>query len=364
LRIGYKYATPNGLHGAGALRLADRMLAALVLLVVALLAAAAPAHSSFPGANGRLAFSAETLGYNQHAVLWDYTRATRQLRQLTERGPTCEPGSIPSAADNWADGGLDYSPDGRWIAYLHADDCPGAESREGLWIMRANGTDQRRLAHIGLYVTGVVTGLEAAFSPDGRSIAVVHDTATTSGVHALTVFSTTDGTVQRQAVFGRRFSPGGLDWGTNGRLVVSLDGSLYVMSPGGGGRHRFRVRPIGDWEHDGPDWSPSAHSIAFRGTRWFGEDHSDSESIWRRFVGRATGVRLTRGGLPWSPTFAPNGRRIAFATRTGIVSIPSRGGGAVRTILRGGGPIQSVFSVSWQPLPRAALARHRAESLP
>jgi Tol biopolymer transport system component len=340
------------------------MLVVLVIMVLGVLAVVSPAHASFPGANGRLAFSAEAAfgGSAQNAVLWDYTRATRQVRQLTERGPTCDIGSDTSPADNWVDGGLDYSPDGRWIAYLHADDCPGAESREGLWIMRADGTDQRRLAHIGLFFRSILDSLEAAFSPDGRSIAVIHATAMFSDVYALTVFSTTDGAVQRQAVFGRPVYPEGLDWGTNGRLVASLNGSLHVMSPDGSGRRRFKVRPIGDWEHEAPDWSPSARSIAFRGTRWFGEDHADSESIWRRFVGRPTAVQLKRGGLPSSPTFAPNGRRIAVVTRTGIVSIPSRGGGPVRTVMRQRDTIGSPWSVSWQPLPRAAIARHRDKS--
>ena len=210
--------------------------------LVAATGIAAPASAVFPGRNGRLALSAETRfgGSAQNAVLWDYSPSSHKRRQLTKRGASCRLESSTSFADDWVDGGPDYSPDGRWIAYLHADNCPGAESREGLWIMRANGSETRRLAAISLYGVNIVNGLETAFSPDALSVALIHDVAGSSGENALTVFDASDGAIQQQVTLQKLGGQSGLDWGTNGRLVASLAdiGSqtprLYVMSRNGG----------------------------------------------------------------------------------------------------------------------------------
>ena len=125
---------------------APRVPLSLILLAtgVVLAAGATPAEATFPGSNGRLAFSAETVrpGYAQNTFLYDFNPATGKVRQLTRRPEGC--------GRSWVDGGMDYSPDGRRIAYLHGDNCAGSGTRSGLWIMSANGRGKRHVASFDL----------------------------------------------------------------------------------------------------------------------------------------------------------------------------------------------------------------------
>jgi Tol biopolymer transport system component len=124
---------------------AVRGVARLTLVAtLACLAGASAAHATFPGRPGHIAFSAETGSFdNQNAVLWDLDPRTEVRRQLTRRPRACTRDSA------WVDGGPEYSPDGRWIAYLHWDNCR-PEVRYALRVMRADGSRNRVLKGLGV----------------------------------------------------------------------------------------------------------------------------------------------------------------------------------------------------------------------
>src|SRR5215217_3251185 len=107
------------------------------LVVAAIVAAGwqivpSTARASFPGAPGRFVFDGFR-GFD-YSLLWDWTPRTSRPRQLTHTTPTCGPHS-DRENDTWYDSAPKYSPNGRTIAYLHEDTCPGGESRRGLWLM-------------------------------------------------------------------------------------------------------------------------------------------------------------------------------------------------------------------------------------
>ena len=263
----------------------------MCLLVLCIFAASAEA--TFPGRNGRMALSAETsVRFAQNAVLWDYDPATKKLRQLTRRSGVCR----ETGSNDWADGGQDYSPNGRWIAYLHGDGCRGGKARTGLWMMRADGRAKRQQSTFQMFDDDPVEGADAAFSPDGRAVAVLSWAFDDPrGYYALRVFRLPDGAVRQELFFDGSGIAEGLDWGTNRKLVISIEGDLHVLSPDGGGDRRMAFKRRGLWADEEPDWHPSSGAFAFHGTR-YDDDYILGESIFRGFPNRQQAVRLTRAG--------------------------------------------------------------------
>ena len=128
-------------------------------LLVGLLTLAVPdANAAFPGKPGRIAFSAQGPGGGGTIfTLKELDPRTKRVRPLTV--PGCA--APDRTADGWKDRAPDYSPDGRHIAYLHSDYCPGSEAgeRQGVWLMRADGSQARLLVPMS------VAGLSYDYSP-------------------------------------------------------------------------------------------------------------------------------------------------------------------------------------------------------
>ena len=328
----------------------------LVACLVTLCLLAASAEASFAGRNGHLAFSAETTfnGRAQNATLWDYNPVTDRLRQLTRRAGGCHAGID---ADGWVDAGHDYSPDGRWIAYVHADDCPGGEARSGLWMVRADGRKKRKLGSFELSWSAAVFGqATAAFSPDGRAVAVLswaHDDP--RGYYVLRIFNRSDGAVLQELFFDGSGSAAGVDWGTNGRLLMSMDGDLYVASPDGGSQRRLRLpRGGGIWSDETPDWSPSGRTFVFSGAHW-DDDFLVGRALWLGSPGQNRPRQLaTAGRFPAWPVYSPDGRYIAYVEdEWQIRSYSAKRRGRIKIMMRLRGRIELVRSISWQPRRRA-----------
>jgi Tol biopolymer transport system component len=315
-----------------------------LLTAFACLAGDAVAQAAFPGRPGRIAFSAESGNFdNQNALLWDYDPRTNTRRRLTARGRAC------GQTAGWADGGHSYSPDGRWIAYLHSDGC-GSSSRDELRIMRADGSLNRLVAVLAHAVDPLFEG--AAFSPDGRRIALaqgVFDVATGRQIHSSLPGAT----------------GGHLDWAVTGRLAGvrfnagpgGLGMRILTAWPGGTGiRFATSVRRKGPLiTHDeSPDWSPTGRSIVFQ-RNWWNDDliSSGRAAIWKVSPGRpAIRLHRTPGDTRQHPTFSPSGGRIAFVGDEGraIVTVAANGSGAARVLLRRARPIRAFLDLDWQPL--------------
>jgi Tol biopolymer transport system component len=153
-----------------------------------------------------------------------------------------------------------WSPDGSLIAFvrtLASGPLRRVRYNEELFVMRADGTGQRRLTHFRF------EDLMPSWSPDGSRI-----------------------------VFARR-------------VPQSLT-ALYTIRPDGTGLRRVARAPAGF--HSDPAWSPDGRRIAFtagNGLEFGGELYvmdADGSHVRRR-------ARIAE--VVWSPQWSPDGRRLA-----------------------------------------------------
>ena len=160
-----------------------------------------------------------------------------------------------------------FSPDGRLLAFR--SDCSGG----GLFVVGATGESVRKVTDFGF---------SPAWSPDGREIAVVTERL-------------------------------GLPWG---RVSKS---ELWAIDLASGERRRIS-------EHDAmePSWSPDGKRIAFWGLR----GSSSDRDIWTvaadgsQLQEDAAAAVLDDAHLDWSPTWAPDGSALFFAsTRGGTMNL-------------------------------------------
>jgi TolB protein len=123
-----------------------------------------------------------------------------------------------------------WSPDGRQLAFVGND--------EATWIMRADGTNRRRVAR-----ASANGNADVAWSPDGRRLVITRSTAD----EGLTLFvKTLDGGMRHLDGSGNAWAG---DWSPNGRLIaftrVTADNAsdLFVISPRGGAARRLTLTP-------------------------------------------------------------------------------------------------------------------------
>ena len=311
---------------------------------------AAPALATFPGIPGRIVFDSGASGRTE--LIYDYDPRTQKRRALTQR-----PASCPKAW--WDDGGAEYSPNGKLIAYLHWDYCQGDDAHKSLWIMRADGSGQRELS--SLQGVEVWSG-QIAFSPDGRRIAVLSNPLPPGAATQLLLNAKTGAVVHSYPWPPHSFGDHPeLDWGTNGSLAIgwTRHGSIWAVPPRGGSFERLTFpQRHGPWS--GGDlaatFSPSGRTVAFARTEarnGFEEETLTRYGIWRTSTNkphRARRLFVTRDYALFSPVFSPDGRQIAFVDLYGISVVPSSGGRPSRRLLRS--RVGWDTRLDWQPVPR------------
>jgi Tol biopolymer transport system component len=235
----------------------------IVPLVVATLVAvpAVPAHASFPGKNGRIAFR-RVLSSGSAAIFTVEPDGTGE-RQLTHPR-----GGDWTTTPSW-------SPDGRWIVFMR---WPGGDAdRANIWKMRANGTDRVRLD--GSCTAPCLSDGFPTWSPDGDRIA-----------------------------FGRSLGPATGQNNVNAIVTASADGT-DVQQVTQVGADPTIEQPYADVD---PSWSPDGERLAFERIRGSTEHHAI-------FTIRQDGTGLRRL-TPWdldaaSPDWSPDGRWIVLRTQ-------------------------------------------------
>jgi Tol biopolymer transport system component len=173
-------------------------------LILTLLVALAPlpAHATFPGKNGRIAFV-------QDGEIFTMNPDGTSVTQITHLGP-----DNSALWESW-------SPDGKLIVF---SEFPPPDFNGQLWIMNTDGSNQRLL----LAESGI-TEVRASFSPDGKSI----------------VFSR-----------GRNFNP------DNGNPFVVEMYRIGLEGTGLTSLTRHSALGVHDY---GPKYSPDGSTIVFQG---------------------------------------------------------------------------------------------------
>jgi TolB protein len=227
------------------------------LLVTAVVAAvglgvAAPAGATFPGANGRIAFSQGDLlpggDLSQPSQVFTIKADGSSLTQLTHVG------------DDQAAGSPDFSPDGKKILY---------ESNESgafhIWVMNADGSDQVQLTNDDGF-----EDFQPSWSPDGKNVLFSH--------------------------CGEPFDFPFLAYCDI--AVMNADGSQLET-----------LVSAGHWLNIFPGYSPDGSKIVFSSDRG-----GIQGAIWVMNADGSALTRLTKPRLrAVAPDWAPNGKRILFA---------------------------------------------------
>ena len=294
--------------------------------LVLALAVAAPAQATFPGGNGRIAYTwsvggeAFESGSNPRLVGVVSVRADGGGRRLVARG-----GSEPV-----------YSPNGRRIAFLRA---------HHLWVARADGTAARRIAPENWLVGG------HEWSPRGTRLAF--DRGFENSVRSALYTVAPDGSgLQRLLKAPMPISLTSGAWSPDGRAVVygqsTFGGSLARVFRAGrvtalarpaarptwsrGGLIAYETRVAGettsqvcikrhapgalarciaaaDASVSNPSWSPDGRRLMVAYTP---SGQGQPAEIW---TARPDGTVLTRtpGVGSASPIFSPNGRLLAYS---------------------------------------------------
>ncbi len=272
-----------------------RRLVPAVLALACLTLAARPALATFPGKNGRIAYS---------DVLDPNTPDSRTAIFLTDRGALTAP-LAGHPVDS--DGQPSWSPDGEFIAYRHND---GQNNDSFLQIVRKDGTEPRTVLSSDAFDQGGPVGHEAAqvsrpvWSPDGQSLAFI---------------------VRHPGIYQNE-----------GIWTVRIDGTGLTQ--------RIPDDPYADY----PDWSPDGSEIAFQCRATVVSQqviciYNLTTGLVRElsidipFADPASNI-----GVSGAPKWTPNGRKLVFSVvyrtfennhwvaRSDIFSLNSDGTGLVR----------------------------------
>ena len=211
-----------------------------------------------------------------------------------------------------------WSPDGRRIAFVSSRSpssrckpgpgpCWGRDRQSEIYVMNADGSRKRNL-------TRRANDDYPTWSPDGRRIAFLRATGSYRhhGYHLYVVNADGSGLRNLMQIAAVAYFYSHLVWSPDGRTIYF---GRYLISTDGSGARKLPYIPLI------AVWSPDGRQIAFVGNRPRGgpcpcKDNSDI------YVMNADGSgtrRLTHNvGYDGGPAWSPDGRKIAFQSNRGF----------------------------------------------
>jgi Tol biopolymer transport system component len=289
-----------------------RLLIASLVLIMAV-----PAFASYPGRNGKIAFID---GPDVYTMNPDGSN----VQQLTNLGPDNH-----AFFESW-------SPDGKQIAFT---EYPAPDFVGQLWIMNADGSNQRRL-----FPESDFDQERPSFSPDGNAVLF---TRCRLDIEACAIYSIGTGGQSLTAVtsydlgisdYSPKHSPVGQDIAFTGGGREGIICALFLLNPNEATLGRLTPAPLSARQ---PDWSPDGRRLAF--STHCG--NPQNEEIWTVNKNGEGLRRLTENGNDYPngfhdfhPSWSPQGDAIAFErdapdfSGAGIFIMSADGGSCKRVV--------------------------------
>ena len=207
-----------------------------------------------------------------------------------------------------------WSPDGERIAFTSREAKDVVVGHRQIYVMDADGDNQRNLSNNDFDEWG------PSWSPDGKRIAFVSDREGAFGNHEIYVMDA-DGGNQRN--LSNNLSDDQYpSWSPDGKRIAFISNrkgefenfEIYVMDADGGNQRR---RTNNRHDDRSPSWSPDGKRIAFSAHRdgHFADKWGLTSEIYVMDADGGNEQRLTENGVyEGQPSWAPNGKRIAFVS--------------------------------------------------
>ena len=305
--------------------------------------AAGAAQASFPGENGRIAFTAE------ESVL----PSRYSIFTMASDGSDVQP--VVLDPPRRGDGA--WSSDGTKLAYRRG--VPQAPP--ALAVVNADGSNDTVIA------PDAPGEWEPAWSPDGAKIAFRRDDLgqSSSGIY---VVPSTGGTSTQltSSADGPAFAP---SWSPDGtRIAFSRpsrpstgpgdvpDYEIWVMNADGSNEVNVTMSPT---QHDrSPDWSPDGSRIVFQSSPASGQPGTVQLREFETQTGTNSLLYGDTDNFFSDPDFSPDGTKILFTGAQGDLFVIDSDGTDEQLVRAADETYAGYTEVDWQPLPVETVTPH------